>query len=154
MTSQVLQQIHFSMLLPYSVAGMGEPWIEKMAATHADLRRNGIGAILTLTEDNLYGQHHIEAGFLLHHEPMDDGEAPAIVALERSMEFIDSAQCSGHGVAVHCLEGRGRTGAVLACWLARKENLRAESAIKRLRYLRPYTALSASQKKFLLDYLD
>jgi len=148
-----LQQIHFGFLVPYPVAGMGEPWIAKMAQTHADLKRCGIGAILTLTEDNLYGDHHIQAGFRLHHEPMDDGEAPTIVALERSVDFINTVLKDGVGVTVHCLEGRGRTGTVLGAWLAGREQLDGKAAITRLRSLRPFTALSISQKAFLMDYL-
>lgn len=150
----LLQKIHFGFLPPYRVAGMGEPWMETMPRVHADLKAQGIGAILTLTEDNLYGDHHLRAGFRLHHEPMDDGEAPAAAALERAVAFIDFALEKGEGVAVHCLEGRGRTGTVLGAWLAARENLAGEDAILRLRSLRPYTALSLSQKSFLLDYLD
>lgn len=149
----LLRKIHFGFLPPYRVAGMGEPWLETMPRAHADLKAQGIGAILALTEDNLYGGHHLQAGFRLHHEPMDDGEAPAVVALERAVAFIDLALEKGEGVAVHCLEGRGRTGTVLGAWLAARENLTGEEAIMRLRSLRPFTALSLNQKAFLLDYL-
>lgn len=152
--SPVLWEIHFGFLLPYRVAGMGEPWLAKMPQTHADLKENGIGAILTLTEDNIYGDHHSRAGFRIRHEPMDDGEAPAVDALERAVAFIDLALDNGGGIAVHCLEGRGRTGVVLGAWLAAKENLGGKDAINRLRLMRPYTALSPSQKAFLMDYLN
>ncbi len=152
--SPVLQQIHFGFLSPYLVAGMGEPWIEKMTETHTDLKNCGISAILTLTEDNLYGDRHVDAGFRFLHEPMNDGEAPSVTSLERAVTFISLALETGQGVAVHCLEGRGRTGIVLCAWLAAKEKLPAAAAISRLRNLRPYTALSADQKTFLLKYLD
>ena len=151
--SPLLKEIHFGFLPPHRVAGMGEPWLGKMPRTHEDLRKQGIGAILTLTEDNLYGDLHRQAGFRLRHEPMDDGEAPAVAALERAVVFIDLALEKGEGVAVHCQEGRGRTGTVLGAWLAAWENLSGEETIVRLRSLRPYTALSPSQKAFLLDYL-
>jgi atypical dual specificity phosphatase len=152
--SPILHQIHFDFLSPYPVAGMGEPWIAKMSETHVLLKACGIGAILTLTEDNLYGSHHLEAGFFLRHEPVDDGDPPTTQALERSVAFIEGSLMAGRGVAVHCLEGRGRTGTILCAWLAFREHLTADSAIARVRQLRPYTALSVSQKKFLKDYLN
>ncbi len=152
--SPILRQIHFDFLSPYPVAGMGEPWITKMSATHALLKACGIGAILTLTEDNLYGSHHLEAGFVLRHEPVDDGEPPTAQALERSVVFIEGSLMAGRGVAVHCLEGRGRTGTILCAWLAFREHLTADGAISRVRHLRPYTALSVSQKEFLKNYLN
>ncbi len=60
--SPILQQIHFSLLASYKVAGMGEPWLNKLEETHVALAECGIGAILTLTEDNLYGDRHLAAG--------------------------------------------------------------------------------------------
>jgi len=149
----VLQEIHFGLLGTYNVAGMGEPWIEKMAETHNELRRVGIGAILTLTEDNPYADQHERAGFRICHEPIEDGEAPSVMVLESAVAFIEKNLSVSTGVAVHCLEGRGRTGTVLGAWLAVREGLSGEAAILRLRKLRPFTALSASQKAFLLDYL-
>ncbi len=132
---------------------MGEPWLNQLEETHAALKACGIGAILTLTEDNLYGKQHLKAGFRLRHEPIDDGEAPTIEALERALNFINQAQKNNLGVAVHCLEGRGRTGTILCAWLAAKENLDAEQAIARVRLLRPYTALSINQKIFLQEQI-
>ncbi|MBU2647245.1 dual specificity protein phosphatase family protein [bacterium] len=151
--SPILRQIHFSLLSPYSIAGMGEPWLDKMAATHAALKASGIGAILTLTEDNMYGNLHVQAGFSVQHEPIDDAEPPTNLAMDRALVFINQAQERQLGVAVHCLEGRGRTGTVLCAWLACKEQLACEQAISRLRKLRPYTALSTSQQAFLHLYL-
>lgn len=153
-SSPLLQQIHFSLLRPYLVAGMGEPWIDKMSDTHAALKRCGIAAILTLTEDDPYGEMHIKAGFQQRHEPINDGESPTLDGLVRSVAFINDCLHRGEGVAVHCLEGRGRTGTVLCAWLAATEQLNGESAIHRLRRLRPFTALSPAQKLFLLDYLE
>jgi len=126
----------------------------KMSETHALLKDSGIGAILTLTEDNLYGSHHLAAGFVLRHEPVDDGEPPTAQALERSVAFIEDSLIAARGVAVHCLEGRGRTGTILCAWLAFREHLNADGAIARVRQLRPYTALSMSQKEFLKNYLN
>ncbi len=133
---------------------MGEPWLSKLEETHVALKECGIGAILTLTEDNLYGDQHLAAGFRLWHEPIDDGEAPSMNAMTRALAFINKARNGDLGVAVHCLEGRGRAGTVLCAWLALKENLGTDQAITRVRALRPYTALSTNQKIFLQEYIS
>ncbi len=149
---EILDEIHFGFLHPYKVAGMGEPWVKKMNDTHRLLRAEGIGAILTLTEDDLYGDLHKAAGFRHHHEPIDDTEPPTREGMQRALDFIDTCLGEGHGVAAHCMEGRGRTGTVLCAWVGQKESLEPQEAIVRVHELRPYTVLTPSQRSFLLGY--
>jgi atypical dual specificity phosphatase len=154
MNPQILNEIRFSYLHTYRVAGMSEPWSTKMKTTLALLKGQGIGAILTLTEDNLYGEEYTAAGFLNHHEPIEDCEPPSVEGMDRAIGFIDNCLDEGHGVAVHCLEGRGRTGTVLAAWLGRKESLRPADAIRRMYHLREHTIISPTQRSFLNRYLN
>ena len=152
--TQILNEIRFSFIHPYKVAGMGEPWIKKMERTLQLLKEHGIGAILTLTEDNLYGREYINAGFLHKHEPIEDCEAPTIQGMDRAIAFINFCLEKNIGVAVHCLEGRGRTGTVLCAWLGLKESLSAEDAIKRIYELRHHTIISITQRLFLCKYFE
>ncbi len=154
MTHPILREIRFGYLHTYPVAGMSEPWSGKMGATLALLKERGIGAILTLTEDNLYGEDYRAAGFLNHHEPIEDCEPPSPEAMDRAIGFIGNCLKEGCGVAVHCLEGRGRTGTVLAAWLGREESLGAEQAILRLHELREHVVISPSQRTFLGRFLN
>ena len=149
----LLDEIRFGFLNPYKVAGMAEPWFEKLDRTLELLKALGIGSILTLTEDDLYGKHYAAAGFLHHHEPINDCEAPSKKGMDRAISFINSSLKKGHGVAVHCLEGRGRTGTVLCAWLALKEFHNAEDAIKRIYELREYTVITDAQRDFLKRYI-
>lgn len=150
---EILSEIRFGFLYPYKVAGMGEPWISKIERTFQLLKEEGIGAILTLTEDDLYGRYYSESGFIRHHEPIDDYEAPCTEGMNRALEFIDSCLEKNIGVVVHCAEGRGRTGTVLGAWLAKEESLSPEEAIRRLYELRIHTALSPAQREFLYEYI-
>jgi atypical dual specificity phosphatase len=150
---QILHEIHFGFLYPYRVAGMAEPALRKIERTQRLLCERGIGAILTLTEDDLYGARHRAAGFLHHHEPIDDTEPPSEEGMDRAVAFIDASLAAGIGVAVHCLEGRGRTGTVLGGWLGLKERLDPAAAIRRINDLRYYTVLTPSQQEFLCRYL-
>ena len=149
----ILTEIRFGFLSNYKVAGMGEPWLIKLEETHRLLYKQNIGAIVTLTEEDLYGIRHVKAGFLHHHEPIDDCEPPDFKGMDRIIRFIDNCLEKGYGVAVHCLEGRGRTATVLAVWLGLKENLTGNEAVKRIHELRYHTILTPSQKKFIKDYL-
>ncbi len=150
----VLREIGFGYLLPYRVAGMAEPWVAKMETTLRLLREAGIGAILSLTEENLYGGRYLAAGFRHHHEPIEDCEPPSPEGMDRAIAFIESCLGEGQGVAVHCLEGRGRTATVLAAWLARRESLDVQEAIRRLVAARERTAITPSQRAFLERYLE
>ena len=152
-SDKCLARIFFGFVGTYRVAGMGEPWCAMLDKTFALLKQGKIGAILTLTEDDPFGHDYEVVGFAHHHEPIDDAEAPDMPAMDRALEFIDAQIAKDHGVAVHCLEGRGRTGAVLCAWLAKTEGLNTQNAIARVRTLRPITALSLSQKAFLSSYI-
>lgn len=150
---QILSEIRFGFLYPYKLAGMGEPWVSRIKRTFHLLKEEGIGAIVTLTEDNIYEDYYRESGFIQLHEPVDDYDAPSFEGMDRMLLFIESCLNKDIGVAVHCAEGRGRTGTVLGAWLARKESLSPKDAIKRLYELRIHTALSPSQREFLHEYL-
>lgn len=90
-----------------------------------------------------------------HHEPIDDCEPPkTFEAMDRVIDFIDNALSRGMGVAVHCLEGRGRTGLVLAAWIAVKESLDAQTAIEKVYRKRFHTVITPSQREYLKNYLN
>ena len=132
---------------------MGEPWSLKIERTQQLLVNQGVGGILTLTEDDLYGEEHRAAGFLHDHVPIDDCEPPSNEGMNRAIRFIDDCLRKGTGVAAHCLEGRGRTGTVLCAWIGLKESLEPQKAIERIYTLRHQTVLTNSQRLFLHEYL-
>ena len=150
---ELLAGIRFGYLCPYQVAGMGEPWRQHIQRTMVLLKKEGIAAVLTLTEDDPFGRDYLASGFLHRHVPIDDGEPPSPQAMRLAVDFIQSALADNLPVAVHCLEGRGRTGVILCGWLARIEDLSADAAIQRVRNLRHHTVFSPSQRAFLEAYL-
>jgi protein-tyrosine phosphatase len=150
---ELLTEIRFGYLCPYKVAGMGEPWRQHIQQTLELLKKEGIGAVLTLTEDDPFGRDYAESGFWHRHVPIDDGEPPSPETMNMAVDFIQSALAEDLPVVVHCLEGRGRTGVILCGWLARIEDLAADAAIQRVRNLRHHTVFSASQRAFLEAYL-
>lgn len=151
--SELLSELHFGYIGDYPVAGMGEPGTIHMEETCAALKAVGIGAILSLTEDNPYGRLLQKAGFSHVHIPVDDCQAPSMDQMAEVLSFIDGSITNGLRVAVHCMEGRGRTGTVLCAWVGKKERLSPEAAIRRIYALRPCSVITSPQRKFLYEFL-
>ena len=91
---------------------------------------------------NLHARPHDPARLARHglrevHLPVGDFAAPSLCQIERGLDAILGALAAGEAAAVHCGGGLGRTGTVLACYLASSEGLGAGEAIRRVRALRP-----------------
>ena len=71
------------------------------------------------------------------HLPARDFTAPTPYQIEHGVAIITGAVAAGEAAAVHCGGGLGRTGTLLACYLASSEGLGAGEAIGRVRSLRP-----------------
>lgn len=105
----------------------------------------GIGAVLSLTELPLDEAAVARQRFSYAHIPVPDMTAPLPEQFHRALEFIDLNLAAGRAVAVHCLQGQGRTGSILAAHLIR-EGMSAELAIAELRELCPGAIESPEQK--------
>jgi atypical dual specificity phosphatase len=124
---------------------------EALAALDDDLiwlREQGIGAVLSLTETPLMEGAAERLGLAALHLPVDDLTAPTPRQLEHALAFIDEQTARGHGVAVHCLMGQGRSATVLAAYLIRG-GTPAETAIARLRGVCPGAIGSPEQERAL-----
>lgn len=99
---------------------------------------------------NLHERSHDPARLKRHslrevHLPVKDFAAPSPEQMERGMGEILKALAMGEATAVHCGGGLGRTGTVLACYLASSEGLGAEEAVRRVRALRPGSVETPAQ---------
>jgi atypical dual specificity phosphatase len=99
---------------------------------------------------NLHGRPHDPARLRRHglrevHLPVKDFVAPSPVQIERGLDAVLETLATGEGAAVHCGGGLGRTGTVLACYLASSEGLGAEEAIQRVRAMRPGSVETSAQ---------
>lgn len=112
---------------------------------------NGIGSILSLTEEPLPEDWIGGLGLKSGHVPMRDHEPPTVESMERGVKFIREQLGAGRGVAVHCLAGEGRTGCVLAAYLMETRKIGAEQAISTLRVVKP-EFVERRQEKALYDF--
>jgi len=102
------------------------------------LRRNGVDAVLDLTNGNEGHQYSplVFCGNYLR-VPMRDHYPPTQTQLRNAISFITNRIARGNAVLIHCLGGVGRTGTVLACYLIEAERSTAAQAIAEVRARRP-----------------
>jgi hypothetical protein len=68
--------------------------------------------------------------------PVPDQCVPTRDVMRDILNAIDRAIGNGQPVFVHCWGGKGRTGTVVGCWLARRGIANGDDALRRIQYLR------------------
>lgn len=57
---------------------------------------------------------------------------PGVPFMKAILNKMDDRMASGNGVYLHCWGGRGRTGTVIGCWLARHDHRNPVRELKKL----------------------
>lgn len=157
----------FYWLIERAIAGCSLPGGSPSYGVHVDdrehahallsdvlqLRREGIGAVLSLTEEPLPTELLDREQIEYLHLPVPDLAAPTPDQLRAGLDFIDVARSHGKGVAVHCLMGQGRTGTILAAYLIRS-GIRVDDAIAQVRAVCPGALSSPPQERALAAYFE
>lgn len=145
----------FYWLIEGSLAGCSRPgaWGASIDLDLAELKANGIRAILSLTEHPLDGGALARHRFDALHIPVDDFHAPTTSQMLAALGFIDDAVAANQAVAVHCLAGQGRTGTILAAYLLRGDQSAAD-VIATLRAVCPGAIESPPQVQALHDWAN
>jgi atypical dual specificity phosphatase len=115
------------------------------------LKDQGIGAILSLTEEPLPAEALQRHALTALHLPIDDQTAPTQAELIAALDFIDQQRIAGHAVLAHCRIGEGRTGCILAAYLIR-QGASPEQALASLRAIRPGAISAPSQQSALATF--
>jgi len=131
---------NFSWLVESKLAGCARPETE---AELRGLRDAGIRAIISLTGTPLYPEPVRRLGFDYLHSHISG--PPSTFQLSEILDFIEARNAESKPVLIHCAEGKGRTGTVLAAYLVSK-GLSAEQAIDRVRGLRPGSIQTVEQE--------
>lgn len=87
---------------------------------------------------------------------IQDGGVPSAWLMRLILNDIDTAVLDGRAVYVHCWAGRGRTGTVVGCYLARHGLALGEQALKMLAHLRrtdPRGHLPSPENKAQRDFV-
>jgi Swiss Army Knife protein, DSP-PTPase phosphatase domain len=131
---------NFGWLIESKLAGCGRPEIE---AEVKGLRSVGVKAIVSLTGTPLNPETIRLFGFDFLHSHISG--APSAFQLSEIIDFIKARIAESKPVLVHCGEGKGRTGTVLAAYLV-SEGLNSDDTIRRVRELRPGSIENAEQE--------
>lgn len=117
------------------------------------LASHGIDTILTLTEEPLPDEWSEGLGLDIRHVAMRDHQAPEAGALDEAVGFLVGRLADGKKVAVHCLAGEGRTGCVLAAYLAASKGVGGAEAIETVRRSKA-RFVERSQEAPLMQYIS
>ena len=131
---------NFSWLIESKLAACARPEAE---AELRGLRSAGIKAIISLTGTPLNPEPVKRLGFDYLHSHISG--APSPIQLSEIIEFIEARNAESKPVLVHCGDGKGRTGTVLAAYLVSK-GATAGEAIERVRELRPGSIENVDQE--------
>jgi atypical dual specificity phosphatase len=112
------------------------------------LRQQGIGALLSLTEEPLPDVVLADHDLDTLHLAVPDLSPPIPEQFMLALDFIDRHRSQATPVAVHCLQGQGRTGVVLAALLIRDGD-GADAAITHLRAICPGAVGTPEQERAL-----
>jgi atypical dual specificity phosphatase len=140
---------NFSWVSEGKLAGSGLPITEDEFRWVVD---KGIKSIVSVREVPLPSKWFDGGEIDYLHLIVEDYGAPTMEVLDEIVDYIDKKIRSGKAVLVHCAAGKGRTGAVLAAYMIKKEKLTAEQAIENIRLMRPGSVQSLTQETALSMY--
>ena len=147
--------LNFSWLVPEQLAGAGQPgsggaWagpqVEALVADLERLRRDRIGAIVSLTEGALDTDVVDSFGIRYLHLPVGDMMAPSFEEMDRFLLFARGCSKDQLPLLVHCRAGMGRTGTMLAVYLVGQEMMQPSEAVAQVRRVRPGSIETADQE--------
>ena len=137
---------NFSWLEKSTLAGSSRP------ETEAELlmaKNEGIRAIVSLTRTPLNPEIITRLGLVYLHEPISS--APPSEQLKKIIQFIMKQKTLSNAVLVHCTEGMGRTGTILAAYLVHHGSY-ADDAIRMVREKRPGSIQTLEQENTIREF--
>jgi atypical dual specificity phosphatase len=128
------------------IAGCGRP---ESVVELERAKNEGVEAIISLTSTPLNPTIINRLGLAYLHSPLST--VPSIQQLTRVVQFVESQKSQSHPVLVHCGEGIGRTGTVLAAYLV-YHGKHADDAIRVVREKRSGSVQTVEQENALREF--
>jgi atypical dual specificity phosphatase len=136
----------FSWVLEDRLAAMPFPLTED---AYVVLQQLGIKAILNLT--GYLDDAPLLSAFNVYHIPIANQKPPTLHEMHQAVSIIQASLKSSQPVVVHCEAGLGRTGTIIAGYLATC-GLPAQEAIDYMRKLRPGSVETEEQEAVIYEY--
>lgn len=137
---------NFSWLEKSKIAGCARPVTEGELKA---VKEQGIQAIVSLTGTPLNPDIVSRLGFGYLHSHILGG--PSVKQLDEIIKFVEQQNAQSKPVLVHCGEGKGRTGTVLAAYLV-YHGLSADEAIRTVRQKRPGSIENLEQENVVREF--
>lgn len=127
-------------IIPERLAGVRKPNPEEIS----ELRAAGVGAIVSVMDDPANLDLYQGVGLNYLWLPVKGGSAPSREQIQKLQHFVEEQNQLGHGVAVHCTNGRRRTGTMLVAYLI-QTGLSFDQAMQSLLTANPAVELRETQ---------
>lgn len=127
-------------IIPEHLAGVRKPNPEEIS----ELRAAGVGAIVSVMDDPANLDLYQGVGLNYLWLPVKGGSAPSREQIQKLQHFVEEQNQLGHGVAVHCTNGRRRTGTMLVAYLI-QTGLSFDQAMQSLLTANPAVELRETQ---------
>lgn len=141
----------FSWVVDGLLAAQGRPTLPGHLQYLCD---NNVKYIVTLTKTKPRALLDLPDSLEWVHIPIQDETAPTVAQIQQLVSLVDKAESKDVCVSVHCAWGRGRTGTMMACYLAHRRHLSADAAIAEIRRMRPGSVDSAKQETAVHLYVQ
>ncbi|XP_068195243.1 dual specificity protein phosphatase 23-like [Antennarius striatus] len=139
---------NFSWVEPSKLAAMALP---RMTSEYQYLLDKGVVHLVFLCERRrLYNVPGL--GIKLHNIEIADYSPPSMSQIDRFLSIVEEANAKGEGVGVHCINGNGRTGTMLACFLVKTKKMSGIDAINKIRQLRKGSIETHEQEKAVVQF--
>jgi hypothetical protein len=150
-------------VIPGVLAGMPMPFIHPERRLNSggaldayedelpELYSDGIRAVVNLLNIPSDAAVFESAGFAFLCLPMPDGGTPSTDQVTEFLHFVDEQRKAQRPIAVHCIEGLGRTGTMLGVYLI-AQGQSADAAILRIRDVEKAAIQTSQQVHFLEQF--
>ncbi len=143
--------LNFSWMIDGKLAGHQAPSSEQDLVW---LKKQGSLALVRMAEKHKVKVSSLQVehlGLRDYHEPVPDFTAPSAAQVSKIVQFITGSLSERRPVGVSCGAGFGRTGTILACYLA-SQGYEASAAIDEVRVKRPGSIETKSQEDAVKAY--
>ncbi|CAH0596898.1 unnamed protein product [Chrysodeixis includens] len=142
--------LKFSWVIPKKIAAMAFP---RNKENLKYLVNQGITHLVTLTAGKKPPVDDI-ARLRWSEVPVEEFETPNVEQVKKFIDVCKKSDKNGEVMAVHCRQGRGRSGVMLACYLVHFHRFLPDQAMNVIRMIRPSSLDSDEHEESVGRYFE
>ncbi|CAH1640594.1 unnamed protein product [Spodoptera littoralis] len=142
---------NFSWFIDKKIAAMGCPQTVENLNYLVDV---GVNHLITLSPERIPPILECEKKLKWSEIRIKEFGVPTLKQILKFIEICERAEMRGEVIGIHCRQGRGRTGTMLACYLVHFQDMAPERAVLTVRVKRPGSCETYEQEKAVCHYHD